>query len=151
MTYLARHDGRQPVRLTSEIGRRLPASCTATGKAALAALDDSELERRFTGVGRLPAFTPRSHRTVKALLADIRDVRRRGFAIDDEETMEGVVCYGVAIPSRRPGEGPYAASITLLKARATGDRRTSLLDDLQRLTADLSDPLHRIRPNGSVG
>src|SRR3954468_4122841 len=38
MTYLARHDGRQPVRLTSGIGRRLPATCTATGKAALASL-----------------------------------------------------------------------------------------------------------------
>src|SRR5206468_12863380 len=36
MTYLARHDGRQPVRLTSQIGRRLPATSTATGKAALA-------------------------------------------------------------------------------------------------------------------
>ena len=34
MTYLARHDGRQPVRLTSAIGRRLPATSTATGKAA---------------------------------------------------------------------------------------------------------------------
>ena len=42
MTYLARHDGRQPVRLTSQIGRRLPASVTATGKAALASLDDDE-------------------------------------------------------------------------------------------------------------
>ena len=38
MTYLARHDGRQPVRLTSQIGRRLPATVTATGKAALASL-----------------------------------------------------------------------------------------------------------------
>jgi len=33
MTYLARHDGRQPVRLTSQIGRRLPASVTATGSS----------------------------------------------------------------------------------------------------------------------
>ena len=38
VTYLARHDGRQPVRLTSAIGRRLPAFSTATGKAALASL-----------------------------------------------------------------------------------------------------------------
>ena len=43
MTYLARHDGKQPVRLTSQIGRRLPASVTATGKAALA------LDRRARG------------------------------------------------------------------------------------------------------
>ena len=32
VTYLARHDGRQPVRLTSGIGRRLPAFSTATGQ-----------------------------------------------------------------------------------------------------------------------
>ena len=42
--------------------------------------------------------------------------------MDDEETVEGVVCFGVMIPGRRPGEGPYAASITLLKVRATDER-----------------------------
>ena len=47
MTYLARHDGRQPVRLTSQIGRRLGASHTATGKAALATLDRHEIRGRF--------------------------------------------------------------------------------------------------------
>ena len=119
MTYLARHDGRQPVRLTSGIGRRLPASCTATGKAALASLDDAELARRFAGVTSLPTLSARSHRTVEELMADLREVRRRGYAIDDEETMEGVVCYGVMVESRQPGEGPYAASITLVKVRAT--------------------------------
>src|SRR5438552_8534060 len=50
MTYLARHDGSQPVRLSSQIGRRLPATVTATGKAALASLDDADLERRLEGV-----------------------------------------------------------------------------------------------------
>src|SRR5690349_696316 len=71
MTYLARHDGRQPVRLTSQIGRRLPATSTATGKAALASLDPAELERRLDGVTALPASTPSAHRTVDALLADL--------------------------------------------------------------------------------
>jgi DNA-binding IclR family transcriptional regulator len=141
MTYLARHDGRQPVRLTSGIGRRLPATCTATGKSALASLDDRELDRRLAGVTTLPVLTPNSHRTVKALLADLAEVRRRGYAIDDEETIEGVVCYGVMIPGRRPGEGPYAASITLLKARATDERTPVLIDDLHRLAELLSDPL----------
>jgi DNA-binding IclR family transcriptional regulator len=141
MTYLARHDGRQPVRLTSGIGRRLPAFCTATGKAALASLDDAELERRYDGVTALPALSARSHRTVEALMADLREVRRRGHAIDDEETMEGVVCYGVMIRGRQPGEGPYAASITLLKVRATEERVALLLADLRRLAQQLADPL----------
>ncbi|MDQ2965019.1 MAG: IclR family transcriptional regulator [Chloroflexota bacterium] len=141
MTYLARHDGRQPVRLSSGVGRRLPATCTATGKAALASLDDADLERRLAGVTALPVLTGNSHRTVDELRADLREVRRRGYAIDDEETVEGVVCYGVMIPSRQPGEGPCAASITLLKARATAERVPSLIADLHWLAGALSDPL----------
>ena len=141
MTYLARHDGRQPVRLTSQIGRRLPASVTATGKAALSSLDVDEVARRFEGI-ELPTLTRRSLPTVEALLADLDVVRRRGYSMDDEETVEGVVCFGVAIPGRQPGEGPYAASITLLKARATFDRVPPLIDDLHRLADRLSDPLH---------
>lgn len=141
MTYLARHDGRQPVRLTSQIGRRLPASVTATGKAALALLDPDDVARRFEGV-ELPTLTRRSLSTVEALLADLDIVRRRGYAMDDEETVEGVVCFGIAIPARQPGEGPYAASITLLKARASFERVPALIADLQRLADRLSDPLH---------
>lgn len=141
MTYLARHDGRQQVRLTSGIGRRLPATVTATGKAALASLDDRELERRLANVTRLPLLTPNSIGTVEALRADIARVRERGHAIDDEETVEGVICLGVAIPSRRPGEGPYAASVTLLKARATDDRVEALVEDLRLLATRLSDPM----------
>ena len=141
--YLARHDGRQQVRLTSGIGRRLPAMSTATGKAALASLDDPELERRLADLTELPGHTPRSHRRVEDLMADLLEVRRRGYAIDDEETVEGVVCYGVLIPSRQPGEGPYAASITLLKARATDERVPALIADLRWLAAELADPLRR--------
>jgi len=141
MTYLARHDGRQQVRLTSGIGRRLPATVTATGKAALATLDDRELGRRLDGVAALPVFTANSIGSLDALRAEIAEVRVRGHAIDNEETVEGVVCLGIAIPGRRPGEGPYAASVTLLKARATDQRVRALVDDLHALTARLSDPM----------
>jgi IclR family transcriptional regulator, blcABC operon repressor len=144
MTYLARHDGRQPVRLTSQIGRRLPATSTATGKAALAALSDPELERRMAGLTMLPAYTPNAHRTVRDVMRDLVDVRSRGYSIDDEETIEGVVCYGIAIPGREPGEGPHAASITLLKARATTERVPALVADLRRLSELLSDPLRKL-------
>ena len=145
MTYLARHDGRQQVRLTSGIGRRLPATVTATGKAALAALDDRELDRRLATITELPRLTVNSIATVEALRADIEAVRRRGHAIDDEETVEGVICLGAAIPARRPGEGPYAASVTLLKARATprigADRRPDLHGPGPIGAARLTDPM----------
>ena len=145
VTYVARHDGRQPIRLASEIGRRLPASCTAIGKAALAALAPDDLAERLRGVRWLPAMTDRSHRTVAALLEDLDLVRERGYAVDDEETADGVVCYGVAIERRSTGEGIYAVSVTLLKARATDDRRDALVSDLLRL-ASIVSPISAVRP-----
>lgn len=144
VTYLARHDGRQPVQLTSGIGRRLPAFSTATGKAALASLPEEELARRLAGLSALPRATRKAHASVDELVADLTEIRQRGYAIDDEQTMEGVVCYGVMVPSRQPGgEGPCAASITLLKVRATAERVPALIADLHWLAAELSDPIRR--------
>jgi DNA-binding IclR family transcriptional regulator len=144
VTYLARHDGRHPVQLTSGIGRRLPAFSTATGKAALASLPEEDLARRLAGLTTLPRATRKAHSTVDELLADLAEIRHRGYAIDDEQTMEGVVCYGVMVPSRQPGgEGPCAASITLLKVRATAERVPALIADLHWLAAELSDPIRR--------
>jgi DNA-binding IclR family transcriptional regulator len=153
VTYVARHDGRQPIRLASEIGRRLPASCTALGKAALASLDPTDLAERLRGVETLPTLTQSSHRRVADLLDDLDEVRRRGYAIDNEETAEGIVCFGVAIPQRRPGDGLYALSVTLLKARADRGRREALVADLQRLARQLSNPLivDRAAGDGRVG
>ena len=151
MTYLARHDGRQPVRLTSQIGRRLPATVTATGKAALASLDDAELDRRLAGIESLPVLTSHSIATTEALRGELEAVRRRGYAMDDEETVEGVVCFGVQIPGRRPGEGPYAASITVLKARATEERVPLLIGDLRLLAEKLSDPLRAVHAPSAAG
>ena len=68
---------------------------------------------------------------MSALLADLEAVRARGFAIDDEETAEGVVCFGISIPRRGQSQGPYGASVTLLKARATAERRAELVADLR--------------------
>ncbi|HKG55818.1 MAG TPA: IclR family transcriptional regulator [Candidatus Limnocylindrales bacterium] len=141
MTYLARHDGRQPVSVASEIGRRLPASCTAPGKAALASLDRTDLAARLRGVESLPALTTKSHRRVADLLDDLEEVRRRGHAVDDEETAEGVVGIGVAIPQPRAAHGPHGVSVTILKARAEPARVEALVADLKRLASGLGNPL----------
>jgi DNA-binding IclR family transcriptional regulator len=77
---------------------------------------------------------------VADLLDDLDEVRRRGYAIDNEETAEGIICLGVAIP-RRAGGDPYGVSVTLLKARAEPARVAALAADLKRLARLLADPL----------
>lgn len=144
VTYLARHDGRQAIRIASEVGRRLPASCTALGKATLASMSPDELAARFRGVEHLPALTPHSHREVAALFADLDRVRQSGYAVDDEETSEGILCLGVAIPQWPQSEARYAVSVTLLKARADADRRADLIVDLRQLARFLANPMTEV-------
>jgi IclR family transcriptional regulator, blcABC operon repressor len=150
VTYLARHDGRQAIRIASVVGRRLPASCTALGKAVLASLPPDDLADRLRGIERLPTPTARSHHHVAALLDDLDEVRRRGYAIDDEEMSEGIVCLGIAVPRRGPNEPMYAVSVTLLKARADAERRAALVADLGRLARLLANPM-RVEPTSGEG
>lgn len=136
VVYLARHDGSQPVRLASDIGRRLPAVVTALGKAMLASLPPVELDRRLATIERLPVFTPRSHRSMDALRRDLDSTRERGYSVDDEQNTEGVTCIGVALPGTR--QTPTAVSATLLTARLTTELRETLVRDLTRLAEELA-------------
>lgn len=142
VVYLARHDGRQLIALVSEIGRRLPASCTAAGKAALAALPPAVLTGRLQGFASLPVLTTHSHNLPSELLLDLEATRRRGYAIDDEETADGIVCFAVAVPESLaglgPAGGPWAVSVAVLKARATNQRRDQLVRDLHELSRGLA-------------
>ncbi|HWU45458.1 MAG TPA: IclR family transcriptional regulator [Humibacter sp.] len=133
--YLARHDGRQPIRLASDIGRRMPASVTALGKAMLAGLSDSDLDARLARVTTLPRPTKRAHRTVADLRRDLEKVRARGYAIDDEQNTIGVTCFAVSVAG---GGQPIAVSTTLLTQRVRPDLRDRLVADLTSLARQLS-------------
>jgi len=145
VTYLARRDGTCRVRLMSAIGRHLPATCTATGKVLLAALPEADLARRSEGV-RLQRLTSRSITTHAQLLDELRSVRAQGWAVDDEETTEGVLCLAAPIPDPW-GQQHFAISFTMLRARATADRRERLTTDLLRLATSVANRLGRV-PSG---
>lgn len=139
--YLARHDGRRPLRLTANIGDRFPASCTATGKAMLSTLDPAVLDDRLRGISSLPALTDRSVTSVPALLAELDEVRELGWAVDDEETTIGITCF--AVPVGPPGApARFGISVTLLTSLLEqGLSRDDLLKELRVVAAGMSSPL----------
>ncbi len=61
-------------------------------------------------------------------------IRSRGYALDQEEVIEGVVCVGLAIPRVSSSEQLLAVSITLLKPRATKPRLRELAGELGVVT-----------------
>lgn len=139
--YLARYDGMRPLRLTANIGDRFPASCTATGKAMMSTLDPAVLADRLRGLPALPQLTSKSIATVPDLLAEIEQVRERGWAVDDEETTIGVTCF--AVPVGNPGQpARFGISVTVLTSRlGTELTREDLLRELQVVARGMTSPL----------
>ena len=76
IVYLGRVESAAPVRVTNEVGQRLPAHCTAVGKSLLAYLPASELQRLFP-TGRLPTYTSHTLSTLRALMHDLELARER--------------------------------------------------------------------------
>jgi DNA-binding IclR family transcriptional regulator len=136
--YLARRDGTHSVRLMSNVGVRLPATTTAVGKAMLAELDASSLDQRLASTKTLEKLTDRSITDKADLMLELSRVRRRGFAVDDQETTLGVLCVGVAIPRRRAEDRLHALSFTLLKAQAGSGHVKTLGMELQRTARELA-------------
>jgi len=150
--YLAKREGVHPVRLASTPGRALPATCTATGKAMLATLDDQQVRNRLAGAGPFPQLTPNSIITEDALFRELDLIRSRGYSLDREEVIEGVVCVGVAIPRLSTTDQLLAVSITLLKPRATKEHLRELAAELhtvtQRIALGLGVPPPRVATAG---
>jgi IclR family KDG regulon transcriptional repressor len=94
--YLVKVDSTHPVRMVSAVGRRLPAHCTAVGKALLSGLDPADVDARLPG-GDLPGMTPDSITDVDRLRAELDRVRAGGVAIDDGESDSAVRCVGAPV------------------------------------------------------
>lgn len=141
--YLARHEGRAPMRLTASIGSRFPAAPTAVGNALLTTLTDAEIMQRFRGAQHFPQLTERSVRTVPALLSKIRAARDRGYAIDDNETHPGIYGCAVVLPPWTSGDQPLAMGTSLMAAAATPDFVGSIVAELREGVRRLSNPLYR--------
>jgi DNA-binding IclR family transcriptional regulator len=133
--FLARHDGTQPIALTSGVGKRLPASSTAIGKAMLVRLEPAELASTLTEP--LARLTGRSHRTLADLSEDLAAIRERGHSVDDEEAAPNVMCLAVAVDTPE-GEPRYAVSTTLFKERLTPELHERLVADLTMVASYLA-------------
>ena len=107
--YIRKIDSRQKLAIRSEVGRREPAHASAVGKALLAYLPEAEVEEIVARVG-LPKMTENTITDLATLKAHLAEVRRRGFAIDNEEGELGIRCIGAPIFDHR---GHPVASVSI--------------------------------------
>lgn len=136
VVYLAKREAKHNLRLVSAVGVRLPAYATALGKVLLADLDDEALLARLDR--EHPALTPHTLVTGAALRADLEETRLRGYAIDDQESTEGVRCF--AVPLGKPGTRRYAISCSVPVARLDSRLERRIVDLLLRAAETFEEP-----------
>jgi IclR family transcriptional regulator, blcABC operon repressor len=141
IVYLARHDVVRPSVLSLDVRVQQPAHCTASGKAMLASLSDADFSAWLKEASPLVARTASSITDGETLRAAIVDARQRGFAVDDEECIDGVVCVGTALSTEREAGEVLGLSLVLLKQHATEERLTMLAAEARRLSTELVDRL----------
>jgi len=106
VVYLDKVEPARSVRMSSSVGRRNPAYCTAMGKVMMAYLPEAQVEAIVRKHG-LPAVTANTITSFLELKRELIAIRERGYAIDNEEIEEGVRCVGCVV--RNFSGGPLAA------------------------------------------
>ena len=112
--FVERVDGPGTVRFHTPLGSREPPHSTAAGKAILAHLEPEELIAVCQEIG-LPRRTARTIVDINNLTKELAKVRRLGYAVDNEEDADGVICVGAAYHDHT-GRCAGAISVTGLKA-----------------------------------
>ncbi len=143
LTKLSFPGGDDAVVEPSEVEKMTALHATATGKAILAWIPDTELVRVISANG-LTSYTPRTITTLSGLVEDLRMVRRGKYAIDDEEFQEGIVCIGATI---REGAGAVIGSIstTVSAKRATEEYRQTLIKEMIKAANTFSNQLRDLK------
>ncbi|OZM71605.1 IclR family transcriptional regulator [Amycolatopsis antarctica] len=85
-----------PLRFEQQTGARFPLYTTASGKAILAHSADAE-HYLASLPERLPQLTAHTLDTPARVAAQLEQVRRRGYSIDEEENVAGVRCVGAPV------------------------------------------------------
>lgn len=119
VVYVSKIDSTHSVRLISEVGRRLPAHCTAVGKALLAGLPPERL-RTLLEERPLTALTERSIVSPAELLAQLAEVRENGVAFERGESNPDAGCVAAPVVDAR-GEWVAAMSISIPATRHSAD------------------------------
>jgi IclR family acetate operon transcriptional repressor len=134
-----------PFRMATRLGSLRPLYCTAMGKVLAASLPPSEQERLLTSL-RFERFTSHTIIQLGRLKEELESVRVRGYAVDDEEAVEGARC--VSAPVLLDGDKLAAAlSVSGPTTRISRKKIPSFVEAVQKAAYTISA---RLSQNGDV-
>ncbi|HET6876417.1 MAG TPA: IclR family transcriptional regulator [Jatrophihabitans sp.] len=130
-----RAPGRPP--LVTDVGVRLPAHLTASGRAILAALPAAAVRALFPDPSAFVLRTEVGPRSISALRSALVQVRRRGFAVEDGEVSPGYASIATAVLDHS-GHPVAAVAVTFPAAGTSATERDLIAVRVARTAAVLS-------------
>ena len=109
MRYLDRVDTDWSFRIQLPVGTNVPFHCTASGKVFMASLTPKARVAFVTAL-TLSGHTRKTHVSAEALMAELKQIAKQGYAEDDEEFLDDMVAVAVPI---RDLTGRYVASLAV--------------------------------------
>jgi DNA-binding IclR family transcriptional regulator len=140
VVYVIEERARGRSALITDVGVRLPAQLTATGKSMLAALPRKHVRALFPDPGALPRRTAHGPRSYSELSTELQEVRRRGYAIERGEVTDGMHSVAVAVLDHA-GHPVASVALTFGEGAAEPD---SLAAAVRRTAAQIG---RRLRPD----
>lgn len=126
------------IRMTSHIGSRMPFYRSGVGKAMAANMSDPEIRTLWENctIERRTAYTITN---LDEFMDEIAEVRRKGYALDNEENEAGVRCIAAALSL--DGGSRYAFSISVPISRMDNDRIRELSGIVLAVKAEMDAEL----------
>jgi IclR family acetate operon transcriptional repressor len=135
---------RNAVRFATNLFKRELMHCSAVGKAMLAAIPEP-VARGFLLQAGMPQKTRHTVTDVDVLMRELADVRAKGYAVDDEEDADGVICIGAPIVVEN-GECAGAISVTGLKVDVPAWRLHQIGESVREHASQVSSLLPAQQP-----
>ena len=122
VVHLAGEFGDQAIETHARLGKHEYMHCLAGGKAVLAEYPEKRV-REIVKKHGLPARTPYTITSLDKLLDELADIRKQGYATNEQEIAEGAVAVGAAIVVEGYVHGAVVIPGPLTKMQSNEERQ----------------------------
>jgi DNA-binding IclR family transcriptional regulator len=122
--------------VNARIGNAEPIQYSSVGKCLMAYMKKNDLER-ILNVIVFKEYTEHSVKNREELLKQLETIRQQGYAIDDKEICEDIICVAAPIFNSK-GECTYSLGISGLASVMQGTHLKNIINNIKSTAASIS-------------
>ncbi len=139
MVYLHKLDSKHTLRLASRVGKVAPLHCTALGKVMLAWKPSHQIAAILPEL-EYTIQTPGTIRSPEQFAEHLKEVRKQGYAVDQEENEAGIICFAVPV-FNYDGQTVAGISVSVPKFRLEENDAETVIEQLIKTGREVSQNL----------